>query len=95
MYKICWLCEWPITKGYGVHPLSLSDDHVVPLKAGGWGGEKRPAHRVCNNYRRHLDVTEEVRMECRRRVEALQKGGRVESAKDRRRAWWIKNKGTA
>lgn len=69
---VCWLCDYPIRVPKGSwKPLSYTRDHVIARANGGIGGETKPAHRICNMVKGHQDATDEVRAECRRRVEEL------------------------
>lgn len=71
----CWLCGNPVTilpDGAGnSHPLMFTKDHVIPRSRGGSGGEKKPAHYICNVLRGPQNVTEDLRDACKRRYQLL------------------------
>ncbi len=73
MTHVCHLCELPFPAwATQNHPLARSRDHIVPRHLGGVGlpNNTAPAHRCCNEFRLHHNITPKLRRRCRTLAEA-------------------------
>lgn len=68
----CWICGFAIGRKRDHRDLHKSRDHVIPRMAGGTyvnpSVNIRWAHRICNEYKAHGEVTPELVAKCRARV---------------------------
>lgn len=68
----CHICGLKIDPGLvdPNHPLFLTVDHVKPKSMGGsdHASNRKPAHRICNNFRGTRNITEALRIICRELV---------------------------
>lgn len=82
MAEICWICKLLIGGKKSHRDIQKSLDHVIPKANGGcfMQGNLRWAHRICNEYKAHGEVTDDLVRKCRER--AFSRG-----AKEDRQRW--------